>query len=58
MKKKIYEKPTCKVIKIQQHQILCGSPVDPLQPDGVPWWDGEGGTRRFNGFDDWNDEDD
>ena len=39
MKKKKYEKPTCKVIKIQQHKMLCSSPTQPESP----WWGGEGG---------------
>ena len=41
MKKKTYEKPTFKVIKIQQHQMLCDSPNDSTPPD-APLWDGEG----------------
>jgi hypothetical protein len=43
MKKKIYEKPLMKVIKIQQTHILCGS------PDGAPekW----GGADPNNPYD-------
>ena len=41
MKKKTYEKPTCKVILLQHKtMLLAGSGGDPTP--GVPWWDGEG----------------
>lgn len=40
MKKKIYEKPTMKVVLLQHRtQLLTTS--DPYPPD-APWWDGEG----------------
>ncbi len=43
MKKKIekkrYEKPTMRVVELQQHQMLASS--DPKR--NAPWWDGEGG---------------
>jgi hypothetical protein len=37
MKKKLYEKPSMMVFKIQQHQILCGSPNTP--PDAPEYGD-------------------
>ena len=51
MKKKTYEKPTLTVTKVQHHKIICSSPSDPIQRE-VPWWDGEGDSRRFNSWDD------
>lgn len=42
MKKKIYEKPTCKVILLQHKTMLLAGSGDPIPPPGVPWWDGEG----------------
>ena len=40
MKKRAYEKPTCRVIVLQHKaSILVGS-GDPVR--NVPWWDGEG----------------
>ena len=55
MKKK-YMKPSFRVVELQHKcQLLAGS-GDPVR--NVPWWDGEGGARRFNGGwdDDWEEE--
>ena len=49
MKKK-YENPSMRMVELQhQSQLLAGS-GDPNR--NVPWWDGEGGSRRTNDFDD------
>lgn len=58
MKKKAYEKPSFRVVKLQHKcQILAGS-EDPKR--NVPWWDGEAGARKHNsvwdGEDEWEDE--
>ena len=42
MKKKTYEKPTFKVILLQYKTMLLAGSGGPIQPDNVPWWDGEG----------------
>ena len=55
MKKK-YRKPSFTVEELHYRcQILAGS-GDPVR--NVPWWDGEGGARRFKGGwdDDWEEE--
>ena len=43
MTKKVYQKPSMKVIKIQQSQILCGSPGAKSlgsNSEGLGWQDG------------------
>ena len=53
MKKRAYEKPSFRVVELQHKcQLLAGS-GDPKR--NVPWWDGEGGSRQYNG--DWEEED-
>ena len=39
MKKKIYEKPSTTVIKIQPQHIVCTSPSDPIPPDSPEYGD-------------------
>ena len=52
MKKK-YMKPSFRVVELQHKcQLLAGSD-DPIR--NVPRWDGEGGSRQYNG--DWEEED-
>ena len=54
MKKK-YIKPSFTVEELHYRcQLLAGS--DPVR--NVPWWNGEGGARRFKGGwdDDWEEE--
>ena len=49
MKKK-YMKPSFRVVELQHKcQLLAGS-GDPTR--NVPWWDGEGDARRYDGFND------
>lgn len=55
MKKKIYEKPTFKVILLQHKTMLLAGSGDPTP--GVPWWDGEGGAPRYHGKNDEDEED-
>jgi len=38
MKKKVYEKPSMRVVEIQQHQILCGSPDTPPEAPEYDDW--------------------
>ena len=58
MKKKTYEKLTCKVILLQHKTMLLAGSGDPIPPD-APWWGGEAGAPRINGLNgeaDWEDE--
>ena len=65
MKKKAYEQPTMKVVKIQQTQMLCGSVTD-VTTNGLDddlGYDKDGGdqssawARRHNGgWDDYEEE--
>ena len=42
--KKNYMKPTMRVVKIQQQQIICTSPLNSILADDQDWiWDEEGG---------------
>ncbi len=53
MKKRAYEKPSMRVVELRHKCILLTRSGDPTR--NVPWWDGEGGARRSN---DWDDETD
>lgn len=56
MKKKIYKKPSMKVMLLKYDtQLLADS--DPTPPDEAPDYDDWLGARRQN-FDDWEEEDD
>ncbi|MBP5340008.1 MAG: hypothetical protein J6Z14_12040 [Prevotella sp.] len=50
MKKKAYEKPSFRVVELQHKCQILSDSEDPKR--NVPWWDGEGGSRRTNDFDD------
>ena len=56
MKKKIYEKPSFKVVLLQHRTMLLAGSGDPYPPDAA-LWDGEADARR-RGNDVWDDEDD
>lgn len=44
MKKKLYEKPAMRVIRLQQHGMLCTSNTEPVQGgNSINGW-GDGGT--------------
>ena len=56
LKKKIYEKPTCRVVVLQHKaNILAGSPYDATPPNEIPDYDDWFGARRHKGA--WDDED-
>ena len=56
MKKRTYEKPTCRVVVLQHKaNILVSSPYDTTPPNEIPNYDGWFGSRHSN--DDWDDED-
>ena len=57
MKKKIYEKPSFKVVLLQHRTMLLAGSGDPYPPDAA-LWGGEAGARRFSGWDDEDDWDD
>ena len=57
MKKRAYEKPTCRVVVLQHKaNILVNSPYDATTPNEIPDYDDWMGARRFNGDDDWEEE--
>ena len=57
MKKRAYEKPTCRVVVLQyKANILVGSPYDATPPNEIPDYDDWFGARESD--DDWDDEDD
>ena len=56
MKKRAYEKPTCRVVVLQHKaNILVGSPYDATPPNEIPDYDDWFGSRRHKGA--WDDED-
>jgi len=56
MKKRAYEKPTCRVVVLQyKANILVGSPYDATPPNEIPDYDDWFGARESD--DDWDDED-
>ena len=56
MKKRAYEKPTCRVIVLKHKtNILVGSPYDATPPNEIPDYDDWFGARESD--DDWDDED-
>ena len=61
MKKRAYEKPTCRVVVLQHKaNILVGSPYDATPPNEIPDYDDWMGARRnknvWDNEDDWEDE--
>ena len=60
MKKITYQKPTTRVVKLQQQGIICGSPMNSVNSNVGFSYRG-GGTedaraRSYEGGDDWDDE--
>ena len=53
MKKITYEKPSITIINLEYTCQILTKSGDPAKD--VPWWDGEGGSRQYNG--DWEEED-
>ena len=59
MKKITYQKPTTRVVKLQQQGIICGSPMNRVD-NNVGFSYRGGGTgdarvRSYEGDDDWDD---
>jgi len=42
MKKKTHEKPSMKVVLLQNRTMLLAGSGGSVQPGNVPWWSGEG----------------
>ncbi|MCR5159670.1 MAG: hypothetical protein K6D37_11180 [Prevotella sp.] len=53
MKKKAYEKPSMRVVKL--HHKTCLLQVSQTPPNEIPDYDDWLGARRSNGEDDWDD---
>ena len=56
--KKIYEKPSMRVVKIQHSGIICtsGTVTNVGGNSGMSIGGGKSGTARARGFDDWDDD--
>ena len=57
MKKRAYEKPTCRVVVLRHKtNLLISSPYDATPPNEIPEYDDWMGARRHKSV--WDDEDD
>ena len=59
MKKITYQKPTTRVVKLQQQGIICGSPMNKVDSNvGFSYRGGGTGDARARSYegDDWDDE--
>ena len=59
MKKITYQKPTTRVVKLQQQGIICGSPMNRVDSNvGFSYRGGGTGDARVRSYegDDWEDE--
>ena len=59
MKKITYQKPTTRVVKLQQQGIICGSPMNSVDGNvGFSYRGGGTGDARARSYegDDWDDE--